>query len=146
MFPFFLATLFEFWWICWCHWLPYYQKHHLHLHTWKYLNRTVCIICQNLVVWLITVMSYWERCHLKSPASRLFAEPFVQVQMKENFKAPRHWPLCGEFLAQKPVTRKIFPINDVTSYISLCRMDSNFSTATVQLFLHAACYKKQNDF
>ena len=21
---------------------------------------------------------------------------FIQVQIKENIKAPRHWPLCGE--------------------------------------------------
>ena len=34
---------------------------------------------------------------LKSPASRLFTQPFIQTQIKENIKAPRHWPLCGEF-------------------------------------------------
>ena len=31
-------------------------------------------------------------------------ESFIQVQIKENFKDPRHWPLCeesGEFPAQK---------------------------------------------
>ena len=28
---------------------------------------------------------------------RLFAQPFVQGQIKENIKAPRHWPLWGEF-------------------------------------------------
>ena len=33
----------------------------------------------------------------KSPASRLFTQPFIQTQIKENIKAPRHWPLCGEF-------------------------------------------------
>ena len=22
---------------------------------------------------------------------------FIQTQIKENIKAPRHWPLCGEF-------------------------------------------------
>ena len=33
-------------------------------------------------------------------------QPFIQAQIKENFKAPRHWPLSGnstvtgEFLAQ----------------------------------------------
>ena len=37
---------------------------------------------------------------LKSPASRLFAQPFIQLQIKENIKAPRHWPLYGEFPAQ----------------------------------------------
>ena len=24
---------------------------------------------------------------------------FIQTQIKENIKAPRHWPLCGEFIA-----------------------------------------------
>ena len=33
-------------------------------------------------------------------ASRLFTQPFIQAQIKENIKAPRHWPLCGEFTAQ----------------------------------------------
>ena len=33
----------------------------------------------------------------KSSASRLFTQPFIQAQIKENIKAPRHWPLCGEF-------------------------------------------------
>ena len=43
---------------------------------------------------------------LKSPASRLFTQSFIQTQIKENIKAPHHWPLCGnspgpgEFLAQ----------------------------------------------
>ena len=33
----------------------------------------------------------------KSPASRLFTQLFIQTQIKENIKATRHWPLCGEF-------------------------------------------------
>ena len=33
---------------------------------------------------------------LKSPVSRVFAQPFVQLQIKENIKVPRHWPLWGE--------------------------------------------------
>ena len=37
---------------------------------------------------------------LKSPASRLLAPPFIQAQIKENFKPPRHWPLTGEYPAQ----------------------------------------------
>ena len=37
------------------------------------------------------------RDSVKSPASRLFIQPFIQTQIKENIKAPRHWPLCGEF-------------------------------------------------
>ena len=27
----------------------------------------------------------------------LFIQSFIQTQIKENIKAPRHWPLCGEF-------------------------------------------------
>ena len=37
----------------------------------------------------------WLR--LKSPASRLFTQPFIQDEIKDNIKAPRHWPLCGDF-------------------------------------------------
>ena len=44
----------------------------------------------------ITVTSSWARWCLKSPAYRLLAQPFVQVQIKGNVKAPRQWPLWGE--------------------------------------------------
>ena len=55
--------------------------------------------------WHITVTSFWARWRLKSPASRLFAQPFVQSQIKENIQAPRHWPLWGEItgLGNSPV-------------------------------------------
>ena len=33
---------------------------------------------------------------------------------KKTSKAPRHWPVTGEFPAQRPVTRKMFPFDDVT--------------------------------
>ena len=45
----------------------------------------------------ITLTSQWPRWRLKSPALRLFTQSFIQAQIKENIKAPRHWPLCGEF-------------------------------------------------
>ena len=45
----------------------------------------------------ITLTSWWPRWSLKSPDSRLFTQPLIQTQIKENIKAPRHWPLCGEF-------------------------------------------------
>ena len=66
----------------------------------------------------ITVTSWWARWRLKSPATRLFTPPFIQI--KENIKALRHWPLCGEFTGDRwiplhkgPVTRKMFPFDDV---------------------------------
>ena len=37
-------------------------------------------------------------CRALSPVSWLFTQPFFQTQIKQNIKAPRHWPLCGEFL------------------------------------------------
>ena len=49
--------------------------------------------------------SWWARWRLKSPASRLFAQLFVHAQIKENIKAPRHWPLCGEFTADRWIPR-----------------------------------------
>ena len=50
----------------------------------------------------ITVTSQWARRCLKSPASPLFTQPFIQAQIKENIKAPRHWPLCWEFTGEFP--------------------------------------------
>ena len=41
--------------------------------------------------------SWWTRWRLKSPDSRLFNQPFIQAQIKENIKALCHWPFRGEF-------------------------------------------------
>ena len=49
--------------------------------------------------------SQWTRWRLKSPASRLFTQPFIQTQIQENIKAPRHWPLCGEFTGDRWIPR-----------------------------------------
>ena len=49
----------------------------------------------------ITVASLWSRWRLKSPASPLFTQLFIRVQIKESIKAPRHWPLCGEFTGDR---------------------------------------------
>ena len=37
------------------------------------------------------VTSWWVRWRLKSPTSRLFAQPFVEAQIKENIKVPPDW-------------------------------------------------------
>ena len=34
---------------------------------------------------------------MSAMASQMFTQSFVQVQIKENLKAPRHWPMLGEF-------------------------------------------------
>ena len=50
---------------------------------------------------IITVTSEWVRWYLKSPASWSFTQSFVQAQIKENIKTPRHWPLWGEFTGDR---------------------------------------------
>ena len=51
-------------------------------------------------------MSYWVRWRLKSPASPLFTQPFIQVQIKGNVKTGLcHWPLCGEFIGGRWIPR-----------------------------------------
>ena len=41
----------------------------------------------------------------KSPVSWLFTQPSVGAQIKENPKAPRHWPLCGKFTGDRWIPR-----------------------------------------
>ena len=53
----------------------------------------------------ITKTSQWARLSLNSPASRLFAQPDIQAQIKENIKAPRHWPIGGEFTGDRWIPR-----------------------------------------
>ena len=45
-----------------------------------------------MFAWLIDEV-YSQNESLKSPASRLFAQPFVHAQIKENTKVPCHWSL-----------------------------------------------------
>ena len=55
----------------------------------------------------ITVTSLWARWRLKSPASWLFIQPFIQAQIKENIKlrvtglCEGNSPVTGEFPAQR---------------------------------------------
>ena len=73
----------------------------------------------------ITMTSLWTRWRLKSPASPVFTQPFIQAQIKENVKAPRHWPLRGEFNRwpvdsphKGPIARKMFPFDDIIMVIT----------------------------
>ena len=59
----------------------------------------------NLIILHITVTSEKVRWRLKSSASRLFIQLFVQAQIKENIKAPRHWPLWEEFIGDRWIPR-----------------------------------------
>ena len=67
-------------------------------------SRGAC--CEDFVsVTSITMTSWWARWRLKSPVSRLFTQAFIQAQIKENIKAPRHWPLWGEFTGDRWIPR-----------------------------------------
>ena len=66
-----------------------------HVQIWEFFTRPTLKFPVSLR--FITLTSKWPRWRLKSPASRLFTQPFIQMQIKENIKALRHWPLCGEF-------------------------------------------------
>ena len=85
------------------------------------------------------------RWRLTSPALRLFTQPFIQPQNKENIKASRHWPLCEEFTVNSPhkwpVTRKMFPFDDVIMYYSevLCDQNCPNLTTYVGLFNYLVC-------
>ena len=46
-----------------------------------------------------------DRWRLKSQAFQLFTQLFVQVQIEENIKAPRHWPLWGKFNGDRWISR-----------------------------------------
>ena len=41
------------------------------------------------------------RWRLKSLVSWLFTQPIIRAHIKENIKARRHWPLCGEFTVDR---------------------------------------------
>ena len=55
----------------------------------------------------ITVTLWWGRWCLKSPAPRLFTQPFAQALIKKSIKAPRYWPLWGEFTGDRWFPEKI---------------------------------------
>ena len=64
-----------------------------------------CLLFDEISSIHITVTSQWPQWRLKSPASRLFTEPLIHAQIKENTKAPRHWPLWGEFTGDRWISR-----------------------------------------
>ena len=49
--------------------------------------------------------SEWAQWRLKSPALRLFSQPFIHLQSKEYTKAQRHWHLRGDFTGDRWIPR-----------------------------------------
>ena len=51
----------------------------------------------------ITMTSLWARWRLRSPARPTIVYlTVIRAQIKENIKAPRHWPLYVEFTGHRP--------------------------------------------
>ena len=57
------------------------------------------------MMYLLILPALRARWRLKSLAPPLFTQPFIQAQIKENIKALRHWPLCGEFTGDRWIPR-----------------------------------------
>ena len=95
--------------------------------------------------------SQWPRWRLKSPASRLFTQPFIQAQVKEKIKAPSHWPLWGDFTGDRwiPRTRgkwlgKCFHLMTSSWFVSdlgTLLMIAALCTLAVHTALHALCHR-----
>ena len=82
---------------------------------------------------------WWARWRRKSPATRLFTQPFIQSISKKTPKL-RATGLCegnssvtGEFPAQRPVMRKLFPFDDVIMIFSEIHLDRYFE---VSIYCH----------
>ena len=109
----------------------------MHGHVWCALHIASASLVVHLpVYWKITpdcscipkhiaMTSQWVRWRLKSPASSLFTQPFIQAQIKKHQSSasfafvrgiPR-WPVNSPHIC--PVTRKMFPFDDVIMIICL---------------------------
>ena len=75
------------------------------------LYSVVCDTTIRTLLLIITETSCWAPWRLKSPASGLFTQSFVQSHIKGNIKAPRHWPLLGESTGDRwnPLTKGQLP-------------------------------------
>ena len=97
-----------------CNFTPYVwrvyrseQIIHYHKYGYKIVKSSECFIIflplvgHSNYTLPITMTSQWARWRLKSPASPLFTQPFIQAQVTENIKAPRHWFLWREFTGDR---------------------------------------------
>ena len=58
----------------------------------------MCAIASQITSLAIVYSTVYSGAHKKNP---------------KNIKAPRHWPLCGEFPAQTASNVEMFPLDDV---------------------------------
>ena len=87
----------------------------LYAHTHQLMFSSNCPVSEIINIYKvainITMTSWWAPWRLKSPALRLFTQPFIQAQSKENTKASRHLSLCGEFTGYRWIHRS--PVNSL---------------------------------
>ena len=88
-------------WICKMSWWPKFMPN---ICPGPLMLKTHSLGIESLII--ITMTSEWVRWRLRSPASRLFIQPSIQTQMKENMKAPRHWPLWREFTGDQWIPQR----------------------------------------
>ena len=87
---------------CWCK--PCY---------YKYINmeiKPISLKSNNHTINLVKYVSLQWRHNGRDgvsniPVSLWFTQPFIGEQIKENIKAPRHLPLCGEFTGDRWIPR-----------------------------------------
>ena len=102
------------------------------------------IVCLSPLTCPITMTSIWAWWRLKSPASRLFTQPFIQAadQRKQQSFASlafvqgiHRWPVNSPH--KWPVRRKMFPFGDV---IMRCASLHSMITRTTHIDVGAACW------
>ena len=64
------------------------------------------ILLHSMYVLLLTALR-WRHNGRDSVSNHqpLFTQPYIQMQITDNIKAPRHWPLCGEFIGDRWIPR-----------------------------------------
>ena len=106
--------------------------------TWRYIKSHFCSQClrfgvyttQSLLFYCLDVSntndSLQWRHNERDCVSNHQPQPFIQdadQRKQESIKAPRHRPLWGEFTGDKgPVTRKMFPSDDVIMSVAVRRL------------------------
>ena len=81
-----------------------YPKQWVIVHTSDFMmitRQSVYILCQSSQGKWVN----WKHTAAYIELWVTFAQRFVQAQIKENFKALRHWPLCGEFTGYRWIHR-----------------------------------------
>ena len=56
--------------------------------------------------WIRSYYTHYSDAIMGPTASQITSltivtQPFIQAQIKENIKAPHHWPLCGELIGER---------------------------------------------